>query len=269
MNHPTTEFLKLDDGTIAYDDTKGNGQPIVCFGSMGDLRQMFRFTRERLAKAGFRVITMDLRGLGESSAFWPDYTIPSMGEDVLKLIEYLKLKNVIIVGESISASSAVWAAGEKPEYFAGVVVTGPFMRVIKVGAFMKIAKKIVGTTPAFWGSFYKSLYKTRKPEDFNEYWAKLAKNLREPGRYKATTAMFEAGHEATEAHYPLVKAPALVVVGSKDPDFKDPRVEAELDAKALHGGKVVIIEGAGHYAPAEYPDEFSEAVIAFAKSIRK
>ena len=267
MNN-ATKFLKLADGTIAYDDTEGTGQPILCLGLMGDMRQVFRFTRDELATAGFRVITMDLRGLGESSVNWPDYTIPSMGRDALALIEHLGLKNVIIVGESISAGTAVWAAGEKPEYFAGLVVTGPFMRVIKVGAFMKAAKKMFSTSPMFWGPFYKSLYKTRKPADFAEYTRALAKNLREPGRYKATTAMFDAGHEATEAQYPNVKAPALVIMGSKDPDFKDPAAEAKIDAKAINA-KVVMIEGAGHIAPAEYPKEFSAAVIDFARSLRK
>jgi len=266
--NPTTQFLKLKDGTIAYDDTEGNGQPIVCLGLMGDTRQVFRFTRERLAKAGFRVITIDLRGLGESSVNWPEYTIPAMGSDVLALIEHLNLKDVILIGESISAGTAIWAAGEKPQYFAGVVATGPFMRVIKVGSFMKIAKNIAATSPIFWGPFYKSLYPTRKPADFKEYTKMLAKNLREPGRYKATTAMFEASHAESESHYALLKAPALVVMGSKDPDFKDPLAEAELDAKAIHAKKV-IIEGAGHIAPAEFPDEFSAAVVDFARSIRK
>ncbi len=267
MNNPTTQFLKLNDGTIAYDDTKGNGQPIVLPAMMGDMRQLWRFTRERFVQAGFRVITMDLRGLGESSVNWPAYTIPAMGSDILALIEHLGLKNVIVIGESISAGSVVWAAGERPEYFAGVVVAGPFMRVIKVGAFMKLAKKLAATTPAFWGPFYKSLYKTRKPADFAEYTAKLAKMLREPGRYKATTAMFDATHEESQSHAAMVKAPALVVMGSKDPDFKDPLAEAEILAKMLRAKKV-IIEGAGHITPAEFPEEFSEAVIDFARSTK-
>jgi pimeloyl-ACP methyl ester carboxylesterase len=263
-----TKYLQLPDGVIAYDDTEGNGQPVLCLTLMGDLRQMYRFTRERLVKAGFRVITMDLRGLGESSVNWPEYTVPAMGRDVVQLVEHLQLKNVILIGESISASTAVWAAAEKPAYFAGLVVTGPFMRVMKVGALMKFAKKIAGTTPLFWGPFYKSLYKTRKPDDFAAYTKALAKNLREPGRYKATVAMFDAGHEETEARYAKVKAPALVVMGSKDPDFKDPLAEAEIDAQALHAQKV-IIDGGGHVLPAEFPDEFSAAVIDFAHAIAK
>jgi pimeloyl-ACP methyl ester carboxylesterase len=267
MNYPT-KFLQVNGGTIAYDDTEGTGQPVVCLPLMGDMRQLFRFTRERLVNAGYRVITMDLRGLGESSVNWPEYTVPAMGLDVLMLVEHLNLKDVVLVGESISAGMAIWAAGEEPERFAGLVLAGPVMRVMPISVFMKVAKKIVGSTPVFWGPFYKSLYKTRKPADFKEYTKALARNLREPGRYKATTAMFEAGHEETEKHYGMLKAPAVVVMGSRDPDFKNPAEEADRCAKLLHAKKVMI-EGGGHILPAEYPDEFSAEVIKFVRSIQK
>ncbi len=45
-------------------------------------------------------------------------------------------------------------------------------------------------------------------------------------------------------------APMLVIMGTRDPDFKRPAQEAQLVATALHAS-VQMIEGAGHYPHAE------------------
>src|SRR5260370_27065475 len=65
-----TQFLTRPDGAIAYDDTGGMGSLVVCAPSLGDLRGEYRFLAPRLAAAGYRVGTMDLRGHGESSVGW-------------------------------------------------------------------------------------------------------------------------------------------------------------------------------------------------------
>ena len=67
-----TQFLKLPDGQIAYDDTGGTGPLVICVPGLGDMRQQYRFLAPRLVAAGFRVVTMDLPGHGESSVDWPD-----------------------------------------------------------------------------------------------------------------------------------------------------------------------------------------------------
>ena len=64
-----TQFLKRPEGAIAYDDT-GNGPLVVCAPSLGDVRGEYRLLAPQLVDAGYRVVTMDLRGLGESSTGW-------------------------------------------------------------------------------------------------------------------------------------------------------------------------------------------------------
>jgi pimeloyl-ACP methyl ester carboxylesterase len=59
-----------------------------------------------------------------------------------------------------------------------------------------------------------------------------------------------------------VRAPALVVMGERDPDFRDPAAEARLVAGRLNGA-VVMVPGAGHYPQAEYPEVVTPAVVEF------
>lgn len=57
---------------------------------MGALRSEYRFLAPRLRDAGYHAVTMDLRGQGDSSVPWNDYDVPSVGNDILALIERLK-----------------------------------------------------------------------------------------------------------------------------------------------------------------------------------
>src|SRR5580692_1226207 len=78
-----TQFLKLPDGQIAYDDSGGTGPLIICVPGLGDVRQQYRFLAPRLVAAGFRVVTIDLPGHGESSVDWPDYSPAAVGADIV------------------------------------------------------------------------------------------------------------------------------------------------------------------------------------------
>jgi pimeloyl-ACP methyl ester carboxylesterase len=53
-------------------------------------------------------------------------------------------------------------------------------------------------------------------------------------------------------------------MGSKDPDFSDPKVEVKWIEDNFHGlASSVMVEGAGHYPHVEYPDEVHKAIVGF------
>lgn len=264
---PSTQMLKLHDGRIAYDDSGGNGTIVICVPGLGDLRQQYRFLAPRLESAGLRVVTMDLRGLGESSTDWPDYSAASVGADILALSNHLGAKKVYVVGNSMAAAAAVWAAAESPGVVAGVVVIGPFVREMPTSAFLTGFLKVAMLRPwgpSFWSMYYGSLYKSAPPADLSAYREALVANLKEPGRIEATKAMIFASKSPCEAKIPEVRAPVLVVMGSRDPDFDDPPAEANWVSSHLHGKKLMV-EGAGHYPHVEYPDIVAPAIIGFIK----
>jgi pimeloyl-ACP methyl ester carboxylesterase len=60
-------------------------------------------------------------------------------------------------------------------------------------------------------------------------------------------------HDPAEARLADVAAPALVVMGEQDPDFPDPRAEADWIARALRA-QVVMVPEAGHYPQSQRPD---------------
>jgi pimeloyl-ACP methyl ester carboxylesterase len=261
----STQFLKMPGGQVAYDDTGGTGPLVICAPGLGDMRQQYRFLAPRLVAAGFRVVTMDLPGHGESSVDWPDYSPASVGADIVAMIRHLGASKAFIIGNSMAGGSAVWAAAEIPDNVAGIVMIDPFTRVIPTSsallAFLKVAM-LRPWGPSFWSMYYGSLYKSAPPADLDSYRAALVANLKQPGRIEATKALIFASQAPCEARIPKVHAPVLVVMGTRDSDFDDPAKEADWVATHLHGKKLMV-DGAGHYPHVEYPDIVAGAIVGF------
>lgn len=55
----------------------------------------------------FRVVTMDVRGFGETSARWTDYSARSVGLDAISIVRRLGAGPATITGNSFAAGSAL------------------------------------------------------------------------------------------------------------------------------------------------------------------
>jgi pimeloyl-ACP methyl ester carboxylesterase len=263
----TTQFIEQQGGMLAYDDC-GQGPLVVCVPSLGDLRAEYRFLVPQLVAAGYRVITVDVRGHGETSTDWPDYSVGAIGSDLVALIRSLQAGPAIIIGTSMAAGAAVWAAAEAPTLVAGLVLIGPFVRGESTWSSKLLYSLLFARPwgPALWGWYYATLYPTRRPADFAQYVAALRANLSEPGRLEALRQMIYASKAAAEARLPQVSTPTLVLMGSKDPDFKHPEAEAQWVADRL-GGSYTMCQDAGHYPHAEMPEVTGPLVLTFLQSL--
>jgi len=104
----TIHYLERPTGKIAYDDA-GGGPLVICVPSMGDLRGEFRFLAPQIVAAGYRFISMDVRGHGDTSITWSDYSISGIGSDLVALIHSLNAGPAVIIGTSMAAGAAIWA----------------------------------------------------------------------------------------------------------------------------------------------------------------
>lgn len=250
-------------GAVAYDD-QGQGPLVVCVPGMGDLRQEYRFLAPRLVEAGYRVVTVDLRGQGDSSTAVPDPSVAGVGADLAGLIEHLGAGKARVLGDSMAAGAAVWLAAERPDRVEKLVLLGPAVRGRTDFWGALLYHTLFGGFwgPDLWVAFYDTLYPTKKPADFAEYKKTLKTSFSRKGRMDALKAMMLAPKDACESRLTSVKVPALVLMGTKDPDFPRPEGEARFIAESV-GGSYTMIEGAGHYPHAEFPEVTAPLVIDF------
>ncbi len=263
----TTGYLERPGGRIAY-DVSGEGPLVVCAPGMGDVRSVYRFLTPGLVAAGYRAATMDLRGHGDSDASFDEYDDVAAGSDLVALIGHLG-GPAVLVGNSMGAGAATWAAAEAPDGVTGLVLIGPFVRNPPVGRAAMLAFRLALLRPwgpAAWSAYYAAQYPGRKPPDLREHRDRLRENLRRPGHWQAFAATTHTSHAPVEARLEEVRAPALIVMGARDRDFSDPAQEASLVADRLNG-EAVMVPDAGHYPQAERPDVVTPAVLDFLATV--
>ncbi|MEU6425159.1 alpha/beta hydrolase [Microbispora sp. NPDC046973] len=272
-----TEFLKIGEGEIAYDVT-GEGPLVVMVPGMGITRNTYRFLAPALAAAGYRVATTDLRGHGESSLGWDSYTRTDTAHDIAALIEHLG-GPAVVVGHSFAGGAATIAAAQRPDLVSALVEIGPFTRpqkpdlggLLRNGHHRRGMTRLMGAglfrSVGLWKSYLDHAYPGVKPADWAGYLSALDEDLRRPGRMGVVSTMGMSAPTDAGAHLGGIRCPALVVMGTRDPDWADPRAEADGIVAGMPSGlgEVVMIEGAGHYPHAQYPAEVAAAMLAFLK----
>jgi len=275
-----TEFLTIDGGTLAYDLTGTSGPLVVLAHGMGDSREAYRFLAPRLAAAGYRVAAVDLRGCGESSVGWPSYTRTDIAGDLLALVRHLG-GPAVLVGHSIAGGAVTIAAATAPELVTGVVELAPFTRKqsmgvgdLRVASFRRGMRHLLGTalfgSTTQWARYLDVAYPGTKPADWDARLARITAMLAEPGRMKALQGMGRTTPADAGAQLAAVRCPVLVVQGSADPDWADPRAEGEAVVADLPAGlgRLEVIAGAGHYPHVQFPDEVTALMLTFLADVR-
>jgi pimeloyl-ACP methyl ester carboxylesterase len=263
IQNTTTNHLSRPEGRIGY-DVAGDGALVVLVPGMGDLRAAYRFLAPALRDAGYRVACTDLRGHGDSDATFASYGDVETAGDILALIEELG-GPAVVVGNSMGAAAATIAAAEQPGLVSGLVLVGPFVRDGDISAIQRLLLRLAMARPwavSAWKAYLPKLYAGQRPADFAEYREHVIESLRRPGYAKAFSLTTRTSHDPAEARLADVSAPTIVVMGERDPDFPDPRAEAEWIAQALRA-EVAMVPDAGHYPQSQQPEVTADAALRF------
>jgi len=109
---------------LAYDE-RGSGSPALVFiHGWTCNRSFFAPQVEHFAKR-HRVVSVDLRGHGESDKPQGPYPVSAYAADVAHVIAELKLGKVIAVGHSMGGIAVLQLAAAHPDRVAGIVMVDP------------------------------------------------------------------------------------------------------------------------------------------------
>jgi pimeloyl-ACP methyl ester carboxylesterase len=262
-------FLPRPEGRISYTVT-GDGPLVVAVPGMGDLRATWRELVAPLVGAGFRVAVLDLRGHGDSDTTFRSYGDEQTAADIVALVDELG-GPALLLGNSMAGSAAVIAAAGRPDAVAGLALVSPFLRGGPGGPVMRLMFRMLFARPwgaAMWAMYYRSsLNKGAKAPWLGEHVAAIRSSMREPGRLRALLDLTLAlDHDIVTPLVPRVVAPALILVGASDPDYRDPAAELAVMGEQLHA-ETVLVEGAAHYAQHQRPDVVVPAVLRYAQAL--
>ena len=110
----------IGNGEIHY-EIHGEGPPLLLVAGLGGTADYWNPQIEAFAK-DYTVIVHDHRGTGQSTHSEIDYSVDQMADDLLALMDFLKINQAHIVGHSTGAAMALIISVKAPERLASAVV---------------------------------------------------------------------------------------------------------------------------------------------------
>lgn len=114
---------------LAYTEYGGGEHVVVLTHGIMFTRKMHAPLARSLARAGYRVVTLDLLGHGDSDRpgeSW-QYSMPAFAEQTLGLLDHLGVAQAVVGGTSLGANVALEVAVRAPERTRGIVVEMPVL----------------------------------------------------------------------------------------------------------------------------------------------
>lgn len=261
-------YVTTDGGRLAVEITGKDTDPLViCSPGMGDTRDAYEPLAKVLVSNGYRVAAMDARAHGDSSAEFTRYGDEATADDFLTVADELSPGSpVILAGASFSAAAATIAAAKQPERIIKIILLGPFLRngMGVVGLWLMPVMFAWPWGPAAWEMYAATLWPGLEGDGAKKRAATTRASLTRPGRWAGFQALISSlDHRVVAPYISSVKVPVLVVMGDKDPDWSDPKVEAEWVASNFSQVDTLMVPGAGHAPMYESPQVVAEKVLSF------
>lgn len=260
---PTVEANGIN---LYYEET-GEGPPLVCIMGITGPGNVWA-NHVAHWRRRFRCITVDNRGVGQSSMPSGPYTTAMMADDYAELMERLNIDRACVIGCSMGSAIAQQLAIRHPERVASVVLMSPWARCDRYArdAFEHLRTIKAKLTPAEFTRFLQLLIFAKPYWDDDASYQTIL-----DGRLAAMEEMqpqplhaLEAQAEACITHDVLeelhrIACPALVI-GGKD-DIFTPRWMAEEVAARIPGCDLHLYERAGHAFHWECLADFNPRIV--------
>jgi non-heme chloroperoxidase len=117
----TAQFVEVGKGVrLEVLDWGGTGRPIILLANLGGTAHVFNVFAPKLARK-YHVFGITRRGFGASSAPVSGYSADQLGDDVLAVIETLKINRPVLVGHSMSGEELSSIGSRHPEKVSGLI----------------------------------------------------------------------------------------------------------------------------------------------------
>lgn len=131
-----------NDAIIHFQTFGDSSKPALIFSnSLGTKLSMWQTQIDHFQKDHF-VICYDTRGHGQSSTPQGPYNIDQLGQDVVNLLDHLKIEKADFCGISMGGLTGQWLAIHRPEHFNHVVVCNTAAKIGEEQAWLDRAKLV-------------------------------------------------------------------------------------------------------------------------------
>ncbi len=274
-------FLKIDDpksSVSLYFEDYGQGKPVVLIHGWPLSHSMWEPQVAPLVEAGYRVISYDRRGFGDSDKPWDGYDYDTFAADLQALLLGLDLSDVTLVGFSMGGGEVARYIGRygtdrvSKAVLAGAVT--PYLLKtddnpdgVDGNVFDGFISEIQKDRLGFLGGFNKMFvnWDDAKPpisQEQLDYSLSIASFASPRGTERCVSAF-----GTTDFREDLAKmtVPTLLIHGDSDA-IVPLEVSAQKAAPLIANSRLEVIPGAPHGLNLTHKDEFNRLLLEFLQS---
>ena len=267
-------FIDLTDTQTMHYEESGTGFPLVLVHGWGMSARVWAFQAE--LAASYRLIALDLRGHGRSSALQDRYAFPDLASDLVALFDRLGIERAALAGWSLGAQVALESAPLLGERLAALVLIGGTPRFtvgedwphgLPAMEIRGLAARLRRDYDRTLGEFFQRMF--AEGELTGEDSQRIAREIVVPRRLPDPRAVHACLATLAEGDQrgllPLVQCPTLVVHGDEDSICLP--AAGRFMAERLPAGRFVSFAGVGHAPFLSRPAAFNRLVAPFLREV--
>ncbi len=275
MTEITTAEGVFSDVELHVEDTGGTGRPVVLIHGWPLSGASWKLQVPALQRAGYRVVSYDRRGFGQSDKPLTGYTYDTLTEDLRSVLEKLQLTDVTLVGFSMGGGevaryfskygadrvhSVVFAAAVTPYMLqSSDNPDGP----LEKSAAAKMTADLTKNKDSFYDQFITEFFSANGVLTVTEQQRQEAIALaQQASKLAALETMAAFGFTDFREDLPKVSVPTLVLHGDSDATVPFEGSGARTH-RAIPGSELRVIAGGPHGVNVSHPDEFNASLVEF------
>ncbi len=264
-----------------YYEDHGSGRPVVLIHGYPLSGASWERQLPPLLDAGFRVITYDRRGFGQSSKPTSGYNYDTFAEDLHKLLSHLSLKDFALVGFSMGGGEVARYIGNygSKNVTKAVFISSVPPYLLKApdnsegvdgNVFDGIQKAITADRYAFFTGFFKDFYNTDMylGKRVSEEVVRASWNIAANASSTASLACVPTWHEDFRKDLAKVNVPTLVIHGDAD-RIVPFSAAGQRTAKLVQGAQLVVVKDGPHCISWTHADQVNPRLLNFLKLEKK
>jgi len=260
----------INGGNIYYIE-KGDaaGLPVIFLHGFPFSHEMWKEQLE-LVGASYRTIAYDIRGHGLSDIGDGQYTIEGHVDDLIALLDHLKIQKTVIVGLSMGGYITLRALQRNPERFMGAVLCDTRAEGDtdegKIRRFAGVKGVKEGGSAQFADGFVKAVFAPESFERKKDAVAMIRAIIgRTPPLSIAGTLIALAARTDTSSTLGTIGIPTLILVGESD-QITPPDASRAMHVK-IKGAEIHLLPRAAHMSNLENPEAFNGHLTDFLKHV--
>jgi non-heme chloroperoxidase len=259
---------------VYYED-HGEGQPVVLIHGYPLDGHSWEKQSAALLAAGYRVITYDRRGFGQSSQPTTGYDYDTFAADLKVVLDTLDLNDVVLVGFSMGTGEVGRYLGTygsaRVAKVAFLASLEPFLlktddnpEGVPQEVFDGISAAVKADRYAYFTDFYKNFYNTDENlgTRLSEEALRNSWNVAAGASWFASSAAVPTWLTDFRADIPKIDVPALILHGTAD-NILPIDATARRFHQLLPAAKYVEVENAPHGLLWTHDDEVNKELLAF------